>query len=161
MECKSLLFALCSMLMSCTFNPNVQGSGEKFLQGVWEEDSVRYQDQLLQFTRHNFTFTCDSFYLTLTTKAKVNAYSDSCFNNGLWKEYAKGVYMVTKDTLYLRGTYTKSNFKQKISGCYHIGEYVNAFLIKEYTASKLLLKNQHVLMNLGLKKELICNPKNL
>jgi hypothetical protein len=157
----SLLLALCSLLFACRFNPNVQGTGEKFLQGAWEEDSVRYQDQLLQYTRHNFVFTCDSFYATLITTAKVNEYPDSCFNNGTWTEYAKGVYGVKKDTLYLRGTYTKSNFKQKISGCYHIGEYLPVFIIKKQALGKLLLQDQHSFINLTLKKEITCKPKAL
>ena len=156
-----LLFALCFLLSACEFNPNIQGSGEKFLQGVWEEDSVQYQDQLLQYTRHKFTFTCDSFYATLITKARVNEYPDSCFNNGTWTEYAKGVYSMDKDTLYLRGTYTKANFKQKISGCYHIGEYLPVLIVKEYIPDKLLLQDKHIFMNLSLKKEIVCKPKRL
>lgn len=109
-----LLFIVCSVFSACRFNPDIQGSGEKFLQGVWEEDSVRYQDQLLQYTRHKFVFTCDSFYATLVTKSRVNTSPDSCFNNGTWTEYAKGVYFVRRDTLYFTGTYTKANFKQKV-----------------------------------------------
>jgi hypothetical protein len=158
----SLFFILCSLIFSsCKFNPNVQGKGAPELQGVWEQDSVQYQNQLLEYTRHKFTFTCDSFYATLITKAKVNQYPDSCFNGGNWSEYAKGTYVFRNDTLYLVGTFTKADFKQKISGCYRIGQYLPVFIVKENTPDKLIFQDQHINILLGLKQKITCDPKPL
>ncbi|HCN83269.1 MAG TPA: fumarate hydratase [Sphingobacteriaceae bacterium] len=161
---KLFFFTLCSLLLilfACKFNPDVQGKGSVLLQGVWEQDSVQYHDQLLEYTRHKFTFSCDSFYATLITKAKVNQYPDSCFNGGNWSEYAKGTYVFRNDTLYLLGTFTKSNFKQKISGCYRIGQYLPVFLVKEHTPGKLIFQDQHINMTLNLKQKITCDPKPL
>lgn len=155
------LGCLALVLFSCQFNPNVQGKGSSELQGVWEQDSVQYQDKLLEYTRHKFVFTCDSFYATLRTKAKVNQFPDSCFNGGNWAEYAKGTYVFRNDTLYILGTFTKSNFKQKISGCYRIGQYLPVFIVKEKSADKLVLKDQHINITLNLKQKITCDPKPL
>ncbi|PTS95514.1 fumarate hydratase, partial [Pedobacter sp. HMWF019] len=85
---------LAGVMVSCRRLPNVQGKGEAFLQGVWNQDSIVNSAQLLNYTQHKFKFTCDSFYVDMVTYSKVNYYSDSCFNGGVWKEYAKGVYAV-------------------------------------------------------------------
>lgn len=159
-----LLFFILSFFMSgCRFNPDMQGKGTGYLQGVWEEKEVAYQNQLLQYTSHHFTFTCDSFYAVLKTSAKANQYADSCFNNGRWTEYTKGTYIIKNDTLILTGTFTKSNFKQKISGCYRIGQYLPAFVVKGKTPQSIQLENlqQHLPINLSLRKRIICEPKPL
>ena len=150
-------------LPSCTFNPNVQGKGSDFMQGVWEEEPLPYRDSLLQYTSHQFKFTCDSFYVVLQTKAKANYYADSCFKNGTWKEYAKGTYVVNNDTLYLFGTFTKANYKQKLHDCYRIGQYLPTFLIKNKSADKIELQSlqQHLPVTLRLKEKIICNPQPL
>ncbi|HEY0667043.1 MAG TPA: fumarate hydratase [Sphingobacteriaceae bacterium] len=159
----SLLIVFCLVVLSCKFNPNFQGKGVDFVQGTWQEVDMPYQKQLLQHTRHHFRFTCDSFYVTLETHAKVNTYPDSCYNNGVWIEYAKGVYFNRNDTLVLKGTFTKSNFKQKISGCYRIGVYNPVFLIKGNRNSELMLQNlqNHVPVILRLKEKTSCVPKPL
>lgn len=157
-----LLLILC-VSASCRRLPNVQGKGEVFLQGVWNQDSIANADKLLNYTQHKFKFTCDSFYVDLTTHSKVNYYTDSCFNGGIWKEYAKGVYTVRGDSLILSGTYTKANYKQKVSGCYQIGRYEKAFYIKSSSADRLNLEsvgNQRA-CNLVLKEQIICEPKAL
>lgn len=159
----TLLFCSLLFLSACTRLPNIQGKGELFMQGIWNEDSVAYGKKLNTFTQHHFKFTCDSFYVNLLTRSKVNFYEDSCFNKGVWKEYAKGVYAVKGDTLYLGGTFTHANYKQKISGCYRIGRYEKNFLIKKYAASTLLLESlndQHEI-NLNLKQKIICVQKAL
>lgn len=154
-------FSVISMCISCKFNPNIQGRGTDSLQGFWTEERVIYQDQLLEYTLHTLRFTCDSFYLALDTYAKTNSYPDSCFNNGHWTEYVKGVYSTTNDTLFLNGTFTKSNFKQKISGCYRIGQYVKAFAIKKHEDDNLALQDvsQHVPFSLNLRQRTTCVPK--
>lgn len=148
---------------SCRRLPNLQGEGSTFLQGVWNQDSIANADKLLNYTQHKFKFTCDSFYVDLTTHSKVNYYTDSCFNGGIWKEYAKGVYAVRGDSLFLEGTYTKANYKQKISGCYQIGRYIKSFYIRSAATDRLQLEsvNDQRECNLTLKEQIICIPKAL
>lgn len=150
-------------LAACKFNPNVQGSGASLLQGIWTEQTQPYQDSLLQYTRSDFTFTCDSFYVELTTHARVNYYDKSCFNNGVWKEYAKGNYVLSNDTLYLIGVFTKQNYKQKLDGCYRVGQYIPRYRVINKKERSLTLQNidEGYPVSLILKQKLICNPKSL
>lgn len=162
---KNLFFFL---LLVCVFTacrrlPNVQGKGEAFLQGVWNQDSIANADKLLNYTQHKFKFTCDSFYVDLTTHSKVNYYADSCFNNGVWKEHAKGVYLVRGDSLFLEGDYTKANYKQKVSGCYQTGRFIKSFYIKSTKPDAIQLESvsDQRDCNLVLKERIICKPKEL
>lgn len=156
-------FFLIFAFFSCSRLPNVQGKGEKFLQGIWNQDSIAHANQLLNYTQHHFKITCDSFYVDLTTYSKVNYYEDSCFNKGVWKEYAKGTYKVKGDTLLLEGTFTKANYKQKISGCYRTGRYLSNFKIQSSTPGKLILEslNDQREYTLVLKEHITCIPKEL
>jgi hypothetical protein len=88
---------------SCSRLPDVQGKGEAFLQGVWNQDSIAHKQELQAYTQHLFKFTCDSFYVDFVTHSKVNYYEEECYNGGLWKEYAKGTYQVRNDSLILVG----------------------------------------------------------
>lgn len=154
-------FLLC--IAACTRLPNVQGKGEALLQGVWNQDSVANAKELLTYTQHHFKISCDSFYVDLTTHSKTNYYADSCFNKGVWKEYAKGTYTVLGDTLVLNGTFTKANYKQKVSGCYRSGRYLNNFKIKSSSKDSLVLENladQRECI-LVLKQRITCVPKEL
>ncbi|TKC02926.1 fumarate hydratase [Pedobacter frigoris] len=158
----SLLFVTV-LAASCRRLPDIQGKGEGFLQGIWNQDSVAHAEKLLSYTLHNFKFTCDSFYVDMVTHSKANYYSDSCFNNGVWKEYAKGTYQVRSDTLFLLGTYTKANYKQKISGCYQIGQYIKRFKVIYAEKDEMIfesIENQREL-NLKLKQPITCIPKAL
>lgn len=158
-----LIFIILCSVLSCRRLPDVQGSGAGFLQGGWNQDSIENAGKLLSYTRHKFRFTCDSFYVELTTHAKVNYYSDSCFNNGVWQEYAKGTYRVRADTIFLSGTYTKANYKQKISGCYQIGQYLKSFRIVVREPELLVLEsteNQRM-VELSLKQKINCIPQPL
>jgi len=156
-------FILVLALVSCKFNPNLQGKGKESIQGIWEEDKVDYQNERLQYSRHHIQFSCDSVYLTIKTFAKVNTYPDSCFKNGSWTEYAKGTYLTKGDTLILSTTFTKSNFKQKISGCYRVGQYLPAFIIRKNTVDSLFLESlkQHSNIKLSLIQRTICVQKPL
>jgi len=160
-----LPFAFCLLMfsISCTRLPNVQGKGEALLQGVWNQDSVANADELLNYTQHRFKISCDSFYVDLTTYSKVNYYEESCFNKGVWKEYAKGTYSVKGDTLLLNGTFTKENYKQKVSGCYRNGRYLSNFKIKSSSANSLVLEslNDQRECKLVLKEKITCQPKEL
>ncbi|MCX2482135.1 fumarate hydratase [Pedobacter sp. MR2016-24] len=159
------LIILCSLMafLGCERRPNVQGNGETFLQGVWNQDSIANSSTLMNYTQHHLKFTCDSFYVDMTTHSKVNYYEDPCYNNGVWKEYAKGVYEVRKDSLFLLGTYTKSNYKQKVSGCYTIGIYRKSFLIKSSGSQHLSLQSlsDQRDVNLVLKQKITCVPQQL
>jgi len=158
-----LTFYLLTFLSSCTLQPNVQGKGEAILQGIWNQDSVPHSAELLSYTQHHFKITCDSFYVYLTTFSKVNYYEESCFNKGVWKEYAKGTYVVKGDTLLLTGTFTKSNYKQKVSGCYRNGQYLSNFKIKSSSATSLRLESltDQKECALVLKEKITCVPKQL
>jgi hypothetical protein len=161
---RSLFFLFLSFIfVSCKFNPNLQGMGSGEMQGIWEEDSVIYQDSLSQYTQHSIRFSCDSFYMTLKTTSKTRINPDSCYNNGVWMEYLKGTYTLKGDTLQLLGTFTKSNFKQKISGCYRIGTYKPVFVIDQYSEKEMRLHNlsTHFPVLLKLKERTTCTPKPL
>ena len=155
-----ILLALSS---SCTRLPNIQGKGELFLQGVWNQDSIANSSRLLTYTQHRFKISCDSFYVDLTTFSKANYYADSCFNNGIWKEHAKGTYLVKGDTLVLTGTFTKDNYKQKVTGCYRTGRYLSNYKIKSFGENSLLLENliDERECALVLKQQIRCVPKEL
>lgn len=157
------LFFVVLMAISCRRLPNVQGEGSASLQGIWNQDSVPGSDKLLSYTKHRYKFSCDSFYVDLVTYSKANYYADSCFNNGVWKEYAKGVYELRADTLFLLGTWTKANYKQKVSGCYHIGQYIRNFKIKTAEPGHLNLESidEQRDINLVLKQQIKCVPQEL
>lgn len=159
----AFLLIISFFCQSCKFNPNFQGTGSDYLQGIWAEKNVAYQEQLLEYTSHEFKFSCDSFYVTFNTVAKTNIYPDSCFNKGRWTEYAKGIYITRNDTLFLSGTFTKANFKQKISGCYRIGQYLETFIVKRTTPDSLYLESlqQHLPVTLAIKEKITCTPKPL
>jgi hypothetical protein len=150
-------------LYSCTRLPDIQGKGEVFIQGVWDQENISEADKLLSITQHHFKFSCDSFYVDLTTFSKVNYYEDSCFTKGVWKEYAKGTYAVKGDTLILAGTFTKANYKQKVSGCYRIGRYLTNFKIRSKQNNTLKLEGltDQREINLVLKQKINCIPKEL
>lgn len=155
-------FAFC-LFFSCSRLPDVQGKGETFLQGVWNQDSIANKAQLQNYTQHHFKFSCDSFYVNYTTHARVNYYEEECFNNGIWKEYAKGTYQLRNDTLILVGDFTKENYKQKVSGCYRNGHFISSFKVKSWDAEKLALESlsDQTEVTLNLKEKITCVPKVL
>ncbi|MGY4383529.1 hypothetical protein ACVWYN_000548 [Pedobacter sp. UYP24] len=156
------LLIIC-IITSCKRLPDIQGKGASFFQGVWTQDSIENLNTLLSFTQHKLKISCDSFYVDLITHSKVNYYSDSCFNNGVWREYAKGTYEVKNDTIFLTGTFTKQNYKQKISGCFQIGQYIKSFKVLKSEKDKLKLEstdNQRII-SLTLKEHILCIPKAL
>lgn len=160
-----VLFVIGSFFLStsCKFNPNLQGEGRTDLQGLWEEKQVAYQGQRLQFQQHQLTFTCDSVYLVIRTQSRVKTYADSCSADGKWTEYAKGVYHTAGDTLMIDATFTKPNFKQKISGCFRVGQYRPSYLIRQTGGDSLKLESllDHLSLTLHLREKIICKPKPL
>ena len=158
-----ILFTFSILQLSCSPRPNIQHKGEEFMQGIWNEDSVAFSNKLSNYTQHHFKITCDSIYIDLVTRSKLNLYEDSCYNNGIWKEYAKGVYAVKGDTLFVGATFTHVNYKQKISGCYRIGRYDKNFLIKKKSADTLVLESlsDQREIKLSLKEKVTCVQKAL
>jgi len=161
----SSLFCLLAVMMfslsSCKFNSNYQGRGDDGLQGSWIEESVPYEKDLLHYSLHEFEFTCDSVYITIKTFAKSQILPDPCYQQGTWKEYAKGVYIIRGDSLLIEATYTHENWKQKLTGCYHIGQYLPHFKIIKQTTDSLYLENRHSHIPTALRKTktTTCIPK--
>lgn len=148
-------------LSSCQRHSEMQTEGVTALQGVWVQDSIPYQDQMLNYTLHQFTFTCDSIYTVMDMHAKTKTMPDSCFKDGNWKEYAQGVYVQRGDSLIVEGIYTKENHKQKISGCYKSGQYVPRFKLVYQSADSVVLENRFDSKPIILRKikDITCVPK--
>jgi hypothetical protein len=155
------VIAVLFFLSSCKFNSNYQKSGESSLQGTWIQESVPYQDDLLTYSLHEFRFSCDSVYVKISSFAKQPIIVDSCYNNGAWTEFAKGLYVIRNDSLLIEATYVYENGKQKLKGCYHIGQYLPRLQIKKQSADSLYLeaKNSHIPINLRKTETTNCVPK--
>lgn len=155
-------FLLLFCALGCRRLPNVQGKGDTRVQGVWEQIASADTTSLMG-ARHDLKFSCDSFYLKLSVDARINYFTDTCTTNGRREEYAKGIYAVKDDTLMLSGTYTKANFKQKISGCYNIGRYRHNFLIIQRADEALIIRDlsNNQTCTLTLKEKINCIPKEL
>src|SRR6187402_2171909 len=108
-----LLLAFGLLTAACSFNPNMQGKGEEYLQGEWQQDSTPVQKQLLSHSVYSFKFTCDSFFVQQQTYSKVNNGTDSCMNSGHWAEYIRGTYTQQHDTLHLKGYFSNANYTLK------------------------------------------------
>lgn len=156
-----LMMAALIFLNSCKFNSNYQKSGEPYLQGTWIQETVPYQDELLNYSLHEFRFSCDSVYIKIKSFAKKPIIVDSCYNNGEWAEYARGLYVIRNDSLLIEATYTYENGKQKLKGCYHIGQYLPRLQIKKQSADSLYLgvRNSHIPINLRKTETTTCVPK--
>lgn len=154
-------FLMWFSMASCVRNSEYQHTGADFLQGVWVQDSIPFQDELIQYTMHEFKFTCDSIYATLHTFSKARNVSDSCYNNGQWTEYAKGVYVVRGDSVLVDGLYTKENWKQKVSGCYREGQFLPRFDVVSVSQDSLVLQSRYDQRPILLKKvaDITCVPK--
>jgi hypothetical protein len=154
------MFALL-FLSSCKFNSNYQNEGELSLQGTWIQETVPYQNELLNYSLHEFRFSCDSVYVKIRNFAKNPIIVDSCYNGGEWAEYAKGLYVIRNDSLLIEATYTYENGKQKLKGCYNIGQYLPRLHIKKQSADSLYigLRNSHIPINLRKTETTTCIPK--
>lgn len=130
------------ILISCRANSDMQGEGELFLQGAWTTGSVSNQDKLLRYEMFDFRFNCDSVFVKIKTFSKAKMDVDSCYENGEWNEYARGVYAVRGDSLIIQATYTHENWRQKLTGCHHIGQYLPRFKIIKQTKNALYLENR-------------------
>src|SRR5690606_6842567 len=116
----SLLAAMMFYLSSCKFNSDYQGYGVETLQGSWVEDNVPYEIGFRHDMKLQCTYTCDSVYITIKKLAEHEVILKPCYQNGKWVEYAKGVYGIREDSLLIEATSTHDNWKQKLTGSYHI-----------------------------------------
>jgi len=160
---KSIFLMLIFILSACKFNSKMQDPGSEFLQGSWISESVPYQNELLRYELYKFDFTCDSVYVKINTYSKTKMDVDSCYGNGEWNEYARGVYVVRGDSLLIEATYTHKDWRQKLSGCHHIGQYLPRFKITKQTADSLYLKNRysHIPIQLSKITTSSCVPKQV
>ncbi|PTQ99862.1 hypothetical protein C8P68_102692 [Mucilaginibacter yixingensis] len=157
-----LLFTL--SLASCSFNPRLQGKGETYLQGEWQQDSSAVQHKLVTYTSNHFRFTCDSFYLKINTFSKVNYGADTCMNKGRWTEYVRGTYAQRNDTLFLRGQFCDDHYRIKeTQDCLRAGNYDELFSVSNKSDSLLQLSGTSSVIPIGLRlqKRTGCTPKAL
>lgn len=148
-------------LSSCVRHSEMQSEGADYLQGVWIQDSILHQSQMMDYTLHEFRFVCDSVYTTMQVHAKMQRISDSCYNNGEWTEYARGVYVVRGDSLIGEGIYTRPNGKYKTSGCHRTGTYLPRYRIAYHDADSLVLESRFDQRPVILRKThgITCVPK--
>lgn len=158
------LLPLTFLLCSCSFNPAIQGKGETYLQGEWQQDSIAVGKQLVTYSLSNIKFNCDSFYITVNTVSNVNYGADSCMNKGRWTEFMRGKYSQKNDTLHLKGFFYKANGTLKgVNDCFRVGVYEEFFKVKKQSDSliQLSVNPADIPLNMQLVKRIICTPKPL
>jgi hypothetical protein len=149
---------------SCSFNPNLQGKGEVYLQGEWKQDSIPMQKKLIDYSLYNINFSCDSFYMQINSFSKVNNGPDTCMRSGHWTEYVKGSYQQHKDTVRLRGQFCHANFTLKEEGgCFRSGIYDESFQSKKKGDSIIQLypTSGVIPIEIHLLKRTTCTQKPL
>jgi hypothetical protein len=153
-----LLFAL----SSCSLNPNLQTPGEDYLQGDWQQDSIKGQKALLNYSLYQLKFTCDSFYFAIKSYSKVNTGTDSCMRSGRWTEYIKGTYLQKNDTLHLKGLFCNQNWTIKNDkGCFRYGDYEEFFKVRKKTDSSVQFASTTTVIPIEARliKKNTCHPK--
>lgn len=160
--CRLLLVAGTLLaLAACQRHSDMQHEGDERLQGIWVQEAIPMQDQLLEYTRHEFKFTCDSIYVTMHTTSQVVRSTDSCYQDGEWTEYAKGVYVVRGDSLLVDGLYTRADWRQKISGCYRSGQFLPRYKILAHSPESITLENRFDQRPIHIRRTevITCVPK--
>ena len=158
----TLIIAFC--LTGCGVNPNLQGKGEVYLQGEWQQDPIPAQKNLLEYSLYHLQFSCDSFYMQINSFSKINNGADSCMSSGRWTEYVKGSYQQRNDTLHLRGQFCNANRSLKEEGgCFRAGIYEDFFKISKKSDSAIQFSSisNVIPINAHLIKRTTCNPKPL
>ncbi len=151
-------------LSACHLNPNMQTPGESYLQGEWQQDSVPKQKLLLSYSLYRLNFSCDSFFMSMSSFSKVNTGADSCMRSGHWMEYCKGTYEQKHDTLHLKGQFCNVDKTLKDDkGCFRSGDYEEFFTITKKTDSLVQFASTTnvIPINAHLVKRNSCNPKPL
>jgi hypothetical protein len=159
-----LSFILCLAATGCKPNANLQGKGEVYLQGEWQQDSVPNEKQLMEYSIYNLKFSCDSFFVQIKSFSKVNNGADTCRNSGHWAEYVRGSYQQRNDTLHLRGQFCNADYSLKPEGgCFRSGIYEEFFKISKKTDSLIQFSSTSnvIPINAHLIKRTTCNPKPL
>ncbi|MFB9841413.1 hypothetical protein [Mucilaginibacter ginsenosidivorans] len=160
-----LPFALIATLsFSCTPNADLQGKGESYLQGEWQQDSVPAQKKLVEYSLYHIKFSCDSFFMQINSFSKTNNGPDTCERSGHWVEYIKGGYFQIRDTLHVRGQFCNADHSLKPEGgCFRSGIYEELFKVKkegdslvEFSAASSLIP-----IRAHLIKRTTCTPKPL
>lgn len=125
------------LLLACVPNKNFQTPGVDDLQGIWIEKPgpEKSNPENLYYSINTLRFSCDSVYITSQIHSRYNYEDPHCFNGGKWTEYQKAGYTLSHDSLILEGVYTKPNFRMKISGCYHSGNFHEVYKIKRLVHS--------------------------
>jgi len=157
-----LPFALIMAFSSCSLNPNLQTPGQDYLQGDWQQDSIKGQNALLNYSLYQLKFTCDSFYFAIRSYSKINTGADSCMQSGHWTEYIKGTYLQKNDTLHLKGLFCNQNWTIKNDkGCFRYGDYEEFFKIRKKTDSFIQFASTTSVIPIEahLIKKYTCHPK--
>ncbi|MGN8067857.1 fumarate hydratase [Mucilaginibacter sp. 22184] len=162
-------FAFCLLpfalfISSCTMNPDKQKPGEKYVQGEWRQDSVPAQKRLVSYSLYDLKFSCDSFFVKISSYSKVNYGADSCMSSGHWAEYIKGTYTQRQDTLHLKGEFCNADGSYKDEkGCFRSGDYEEYFKVKQKTDSLIQFASTSnvIPINARLIKRTSCTPKPL
>ncbi|RYD91514.1 MAG: fumarate hydratase [Sphingobacteriales bacterium] len=155
---------LAFLLNACSFNPAIQGSGEAYLQGEWQQDSLSGQKQMITYSLGDFKFDCDSFLITANTVSKIDYGTDSCTKSGRWTEYIKGRYWQNNDTLHVKGMFYNADGSMKnASSCLRKGVYEEFFSVKKRSDSSIVLSGTSSVIPLSLRlvKRTVCKPKPL
>src|SRR5690606_5956921 len=138
----SFMVVMLFFVSSCVRHSELQSEGAGYLQGVWVQDSIPHQSQMMDYTLHEFIFVCDSVYTTTRVRPKIQRIPDSRYNDGEWTEYARGVYVIRGDSLIGEGIYTRPNGKYKTSGCYKTGTYLPRYRIAYHDADSVVLESR-------------------
>jgi hypothetical protein len=165
----TLIAALCFVLStlgltSCSLNPSLQGKGETYIQGQWQQDSTGLQQKLVTAEQYHMKFDCDSFYVSIHSYSKINYANDSCMRSGKWVEYLKGTYAQKSDTLFLKGQFCNADFSIKNNtDCLRAGTYEEFFKVNKKTDSLIQLSGTAsvIPINLHLIKRTSCTQKPL
>ena len=168
---KGFFLLVLGLTYSCKSNPSFQTRGEDSLQGTWEQEWTKEESRAdnLYKTKYQLRFYCDSLYMTTQVDTKYNYEDSHCFNGGHWTEYQKAGYSISHDTLFVEGVYAKPNFRMKISGCHHNGNFHEYYLIQtpKHPGSKspdsLILLSPHEASPIYLHRtqKWVCVPHKL
>lgn len=142
----------------------MQGKGEVYLQGEWQQEQIPVAQQLVSYSLYHLRFDCDSFYVRVNSFSKVNSGSDSCMNTGHWTEYIRGTYEQNHDTLHLKGLFCNADYTlKKEGGCFRSGVYEEFFKVTKKSDSLVQFSSVSsvIPINAHLIKRTTCQVKPL
>ncbi|WP_428328218.1 fumarate hydratase [Mucilaginibacter sp.] len=160
----TLALLIAFSLSACKFNPDMQKPGEGYLQGEWQQDTITGQNKLVSYSLYHLKFSCDSFFVSISTFSKVNTGADSCTSTGRWTEYCKGTYVQVKDTLHLKGQFVNADMSIKDEkSCFRAGDYEEIFKVTKKTdkQAQFASTSNVIPIDAHLIKKTSCNPKPL